>query len=341
MAHETTSSSLAFLSLEPTPSAPAAKTSLFGTVSALGSGINDVIRPTIMAFIPPLLANADHFHSFKKETFRYGSLERQMLDVYHPKTPLEPKGGRATPVLLFFYGGGMISGDRVLPHAPKGTVYTNAATFFAERGFITIVADYRLVPQGARYPSGGEDVGAVVTWAKKHFGTEQKRDLYIMGHSAGAVHTATFFLDPTFQDIRDSVPYDAEEGVALKGILLLSPPAHFRDCDPSRREMLKTYYMGDAELIDQRCPVGLLEKADPSAKQRAWISWCTYDPDDEVIRPDKVFAETWWRKERVGELTDTCLEGHNHVSPIYGLGTGVKEVEAWGEIVVAWLKEDM
>ena len=83
----------------------------------------------------------------------YGPLPRNKLDVWVPaNAPAGP-----LPVIVFFYGGGWVSGDR--------GDYGFAGRAFAAQGFVTIVADYRLVPE-VRFPAfppgwrAGGEVGA-------------------------------------------------------------------------------------------------------------------------------------------------------------------------------------
>ena len=69
----------------------------------------------------------------------YGTLERQVLDVYAPKRETAP-----APVAVFFYGGSWDSGRR--------QDYGWVGRALAAQGFLTIVPDYRLYP-AVRYPS--------------------------------------------------------------------------------------------------------------------------------------------------------------------------------------------
>jgi acetyl esterase/lipase len=119
------------------------------------------------------------------EGVAFGPLARQKLDIY---APVEP-AGRRLPVIVFFYGGGWASGDR----GP----YEFAGRALAARGFVTVIPDYRLVPE-ARFPLFLEDCAAAVKWVRARiaaYGGDPGR-IILVGHSAGAYNAAMLALDP-------------------------------------------------------------------------------------------------------------------------------------------------
>ena len=92
------------------------------------------------------------------------------------------------PVLVFFYGGGWVKGDR---HS-----YGWAARAYASRGFVVVVPDYRKVPD-VRFPAFIEDGAEAVKWTHDNiakFGGDPAR-IAIVGHSAGAHTVAMLALD--------------------------------------------------------------------------------------------------------------------------------------------------
>jgi len=140
----------------------------------------------------------------------YGPLARNKLDVWVPAkvsaTPL--------PVIIFFYGGGWVSGDR--------GDYGFAGRAFAAQGFVTIVADYRLVPE-VRFPAFLQDGALAVKWARDHvarYGGDPKR-ISLAGHSAGAYQAAMLALDRHY--LRD-VGVDPK---IVRSAALLATPADF------------------------------------------------------------------------------------------------------------------
>ncbi len=141
----------------------------------------------------------------------YGPDARQRLDVYAPQ-------GKCTaprPVVAFFYGGSWNSGTR------RGYAFVGRA--LAARGFVTVVPDYRLVPE-VRYPAFVEDGATAVRWAAEHAGAYcgDGRSIVLMGHSAGAYIAAMLAVDPRWlKDARS----------AVKGLVGLAGPYDFAPFD--------------------------------------------------------------------------------------------------------------
>ncbi|PTM60104.1 alpha/beta hydrolase [Phreatobacter oligotrophus] len=116
----------------------------------------------------------------------FGPHPRQMLDIYLPSGPV----ARA-PVAFFIYGGSWSSGD-------KGT-YGFVGDAFASRGYVTVIADYRLVPE-VRFPAFIEDGAAALATVRRiigRYGGDADR-LHLLGHSAGAYNAMMLALDPRY-----------------------------------------------------------------------------------------------------------------------------------------------
>jgi acetyl esterase/lipase len=308
---------------------------------AFGKSIQDIVMPTFKLYAPLLQRNASTIKSVRRETFNYGPHERQQLDVYSPPAT-GIKSGRK-PVLVFEYGGGLIQGAKTLPAFPDGLVHANVGAFFALKfGYTVVVADYRLMSHGAKFPSGGEDIALVVDWIDEHLskaGTEAI-DLFIMGNSAGGIHLSTFLLHANFAEIRRKVL--TGNATRLRGAILLSVPFSFGQANAMRAETLKTYF-GDFE---ENSPLGLLKAASPhgpvdfvKAGVRVLVLNGELDPEDEILQPRDAFVEEWLRmKDNMsrGALAVDWMPGHNHISPFASLSTGIDAEEAWGCQVAAF-----
>ena len=113
----------------------------------------------------------------------YGPNARQTADVYVPRA-----GPVKAPIAVFFYGGSWDSGRR--------QDYNWVGRAMASRGFVTVVADYRLYPE-VRYPGFLEDGALAVRWAVDNaarFGGDPQC-IVLLGHSAGAYNAVMLGLD--------------------------------------------------------------------------------------------------------------------------------------------------
>ncbi|MBX3428984.1 MAG: alpha/beta hydrolase [Hyphomonadaceae bacterium] len=142
----------------------------------------------------------------------YAEGPRHGLDVYAP----EDASGR--PVIVFIYGGSWSSGNK--------NDYAFAGAAFASRGFVTLIPDYRLVPD-VRFPSFVEDCAAAVRWAADHaedYGGDPSR-IVLVGHSAGAYNAMMLALDAHF--LRDA----GVDAANVRGAVGLAGPYDFLPFD--------------------------------------------------------------------------------------------------------------
>lgn len=116
----------------------------------------------------------------------YGPAPRHKLDIYAPRQAKGP-----LPVVCFSYGGSWSDGDR---HN-----YDFVGRAIAALGYVTVIADYRLLPE-VEYPAFLEDTAAAFGWVVEHvhrFGGDARR-IALMGHSAGAYNATMLALDPAY-----------------------------------------------------------------------------------------------------------------------------------------------
>lgn len=114
----------------------------------------------------------------------YGTGARFKLDIYRPA-----KANSASPVVVFFYGGNWNKGERA--------DYAFVGRALASRGIVVVIPDYRLFPE-VRYPDFLDDSAQAVAWTANNiarYGGNPK-NLFVMGHSAGAYNAAMIALDP-------------------------------------------------------------------------------------------------------------------------------------------------
>lgn len=139
----------------------------------------------------------------------YGSLARQTLDIYTPRTTTG-----LVPVIVFFYGGGWRDG--------KKEDYRFVASSLTEAGYAVIIPDYRLFPDVV-FPAFVEDGAKAVAWSIQNGGMHgvDPDAVFLMGHSAGAHIAALLSVDDRFL---------AGHGVSvnsLRGFIGLSGPYDF------------------------------------------------------------------------------------------------------------------
>lgn len=171
----------------------------------LRSWLAAACAPLLQACSPLTLINAltpSDTHRVEKD-LAYGGAERQRLDLYLPREPAP-----AAPMAVFFYGGSWSSGARA--------DYRFVGEALASRGVITAVADYRLSPE-VRYPTFLEDCARAVDWALDQAPARGARDVYVMGHSAGAYNAAMLALDPRWLGALGRSPEALAGWVGLAG----------------------------------------------------------------------------------------------------------------------------
>ncbi len=153
----------------------------------------------------------------------YGPAERQRLDVW---TPGRPAAGAGLPMVVFFYGGGWVSGSR--------QDYGFAGSAFAGKGFVAVIPDYRLVPS-VRFPTFVEDGALAVKWARDHaaqYGGDPNR-ITLAGHSAGAYNAAMLALDRHFL-----ADVGVDPGIVRAAALLAAPLDFYPFTDVRSRDAL-------------------------------------------------------------------------------------------------------
>ena len=128
----------------------------------------------------------------------YGTDSRNRMDICVADC-VQP--GDKRDVLVFLHGGGFVRGDKKLPDSPY---HDNVALWAARNGMIGMNMTYRLAPEHV-YPSGVEDVAAVVEWLHKNietYGGNTGR-IFLFGSSAGAIHIACYLAS---LDIAEDAP---------------------------------------------------------------------------------------------------------------------------------------
>jgi dienelactone hydrolase len=150
----------------------------------------------------------------------YRGIEQDLLlDLYLPA----PGPHAARPTVLMVHGGSFVGGSR--------TMYTEAATEYARRGFVVAAIDYRLqdrnLPDEERYEpgvlEGADDTAEAVRFLRSRastYGIDGSR-IALMGSSAGSaiVYGAAVLGDPTPGGPLAAYPADVDAVVGTGGHL--------------------------------------------------------------------------------------------------------------------------
>ncbi|MGA2999449.1 alpha/beta hydrolase [Bradyrhizobium sp.] len=285
---------------------------LTGTASAAVSQLNamsaDVIRkPTEIRNVVDYPKTEDEYAPMQeKEPYRgikverdirYGPAERNLLDVFASVTD-----SSAQPVLIFVHGGAFAAGDK---HAAGSPFYDNVALWAARHGFIGINMTYRLAPQ-SRWPAGAEDIALAVKWVTNNIGSRggDGSRIYLVGHSAGATHVASYVAHPEY--------YRTEDG-GIRGAIMLSG---LYDPTASALRAPERAYFGDdpGRYAERSSIVGLVV-----AKIPLMIVTAEFDAP-VFLRQFDLLKDAACQGPN-GCIRSVVLLGHNHMSEVYSINT--------------------
>ncbi len=220
----------------------------------------------------------------------YGDGARNKLDVYAPE-----QRGAPAPVVFFIYGGGWSRGER--------GEYEFAGRALAARGFVTVIADYRLYPE-VQYPSFLEDGARALRWVQDNianYGGDPNR-LFLAGHSAGAYNAVMQALDPSFRQ---------EYGVTMPilAVAALSGPYDFY---PFEYNEVRDVF-GGAPNPQGTQPINLITADAPPM----YLVSGTSDPIVRVQNSerfaDRLRAQGVW-------VTTQYYQGFGHMEPVLAMG---------------------
>lgn len=241
------------------------------------------------------------------EDVAYGALERQTLDVY---TAPATEGGR--DVVVFVHGGYWDSGDKAQ--------YRFVADSLTERGFVTVVPNYRLVPD-VTFPAYVEDVALAVRWAFDHLRSER---VFLMGHSSGAHVAALVAFDDRYLD---AVGLAHDE---LAGFVGLAGPYDFLPLAPDDERSRAA--LGPAERWAATQPIHFAGADDPPAFLATGLADDTVDPANSLRLAARL-------REQGGSVTLETYPGLGHAALVGALARAGRALEPRVlEDVVAFLR---
>lgn len=224
----------------------------------------------------------------------YGKHERNKLDVHKPAYDVP----RAMPVLIFVHGGGFVRGAK-----SDGAIFDNVLDFFTRHGILGINATYRLAPEHP-FPAGAEDLRDVMRWVKANaasYGGNPDK-IFLMGHSAGAVHVANF----TFMEELRSTNDGLLGSVLMSGIYSLGPDSgdeHVYFGTGSRKSLIDRTPL--AQVNATQTPLFVIDaEYDPLVMQQSAL---------DLMRAVCTRDQKCPRHQQIA--------GHNHYSMTYHINT--------------------
>jgi len=224
----------------------------------------------------------------------YGPAPRNTADIFIPLNH-----GPRKPVVVFVYGGGFAGGAKHMPGSP---FYDNIGRWAAAHNMVGVTANYRLAPQ-SKYPSGVEDLTALVSWLRTHiteYGGDPQR-IFLWGHSSGGAHVADY--------LAHSARTHKDPHVA--GAILMSAAVYDLGHDAS---IWKAYYGDDvSKYATESSLPGLLKSRVPLLVTDAEL-----DPDNFQMQADELAKA---RKAAGHPVERLHVPGHSHLSEAYAIGT--------------------
>jgi acetyl esterase/lipase len=174
------------------------------------------------------------FGPYRRETnLAYGPDPQQQLDVYIPDVPVKSP----TPLVIFWHGGRWSFGDKA--------DYRFVGAALAQLGYVAVLPNYRMYPQ-VKMAGFMADAAQAALWSSANaaqLGADPKQ-LYLMGHSAGAHMAVLLSLDERYfaatqhpaphiaGSIGLSGPYDFLPLLEPDVQDMLGPPARYADSQP-------------------------------------------------------------------------------------------------------------
>lgn len=224
----------------------------------------------------------------------YGPHERNKLDVLSPTYV----ASKPMPILIFVHGGGFVRGNK-----SDGAIFDNVLDFFTRHRVLGINATYRLAPEH-RFPAAAADLRDVMRWVKKNaakYGGDPNK-IFLMGHSAGAVHVANY----TFMEELNAVDDGLLGSILMSGVYSLGADA----------DQQHAYFgSGNRKELSERTPLAQIE----GRSTPLFIIDAEYDPLIMQQSALDLMTAICARDQRCPRHQQVA--GHNHYSMTYHINS--------------------
>ena len=258
-----------------------------------------VIDPPKTAALYAPLQEKEPYQGVKVERdIKYGPADRNLLDVFAPEA-----NSAARPVLIFVHGGGFVAGNK---RGPNGSpFYDNIMLWAVKNGFVGVNVTYRLAPQSP-WPAGAEDLATAVQWVSEKIAERggMPARIYLMGHSAGAIHVASYVSHSEFHKV---------SGGSLAGAIMVS--GYYELASMTFSEGDSAYFGTDpARFPDRSSLSGLLKTKTPFM-----IAAAELDPLP-FIEQLNLLKDSLCKSEH-GCVHTFMLPQHSHMSEVHSINT--------------------
>jgi acetyl esterase/lipase len=228
----------------------------------------------------------------------YGAHPRQRLDIYAPADP-----GKHRAAVVFVHGGAFTEGDR--NRSPE--IYANVGRYFARHGILGVNIGYRLAPE-IQYPEGSRDVGAALAWIRnqaRDFSVDPAR-IFLMGHSAGAAHAATYAYECRLHP---------SDGSGLAGLIVVSGRVRADNLPENpNAARVESYYGNNSSEYDYCSPVSHVD----SNSLPTLIAWSEFENPLLDVYCAELVHRLGVAKRRSPPVV--WMKSHNHTSIIAHIG---------------------
>jgi triacylglycerol lipase len=253
--------------------------------------------PDTAAIYAPLQEKEPYAGLKVERDVKYGPAESNRLDVF---TPMAASPLRS--VLIFVHGGAFVAGDK---HRAGSPFYDNIMVWAAKNGFVGVNLDYRRAP-ASPWPAGAEDLGAAIAWVTQNIATRggDPARIFLMGHSAGAAHVASYVSHPEFYKVRDG---------GLAGAIMISGIYDLTAGPLGTPE--KSYFGNDpSRYAEQSAIEGLVATKIP-------LMIVTAELDPPFFGKQFDFLKQATCKGSNGCAHAPVLPQHSHMSEVYSINT--------------------
>ncbi len=188
--------------------------------------------------VVPKLASADTLN------ISYGKDPLQKLDVY---SAVGNENSASSPVVIWVHGGGWRNGDK------DNRSGSNLCQTWTKSGITMVNLNYRLSPDVV-HPAHVQDIAAGVAWVQKNIVQHggNPKQIYLLGHSAGAHLVALVATAPEYLQAHQLTPKQA-----LAGVMAVDTASYdlTKTNAPLVRKMIRDAFGEDSQVLEHASPL--------------------------------------------------------------------------------------